>query len=633
MSVASERAEEEAFFAGETSAEIANDTIRKVVFQLDDDGDFILLFATAEQKYAIVIVISDLSDLNWRECQALLDAVKIAERGTPMNKKTFLSLVPQLRSKYGRVDDPSVQFDHLLVAVFPGQGTISGKAGHVISKTGLSLDKDNDLMFRSVLHTGQKYQICLQLTTASALTKHDCAAFMEIMGVLETGNNLPPISFLAAGALFRAKFNFVNLCTDQLGQELTVSILASSIENPKPVHPMLKEALEQVVKMKMAQEAGSLSCPYPGIKYTKKLKESGQAQVYAGKRGEDNVAVKVFSMDEGEDDAKAAYKTELRMVLKMSKHQNVVEVFDFFETPAPALVMRLIEGEDLMDYLKKNGKCSEEEGKKLAIGIAKGLCHLHKHGVIHRDLKSLNVLRQKDGTPVIIDMGLSAELERKRKPTVTMTMQQMCSSLAATHVSDKTKGFRGSIPWMAPEMISQRVWSEKIDVYAFGLVMWEIFAGRAPFIDEDEEVEGLELMGRILGGERPPMESCSQIGPDLRAVMVDCWHADPRKRPSMKRVLDLLCGNDPREIFESFDGNKSGTLDFGEFVMFLQKYAPKEVDPGQMYSLFQAIDLDNSGEIGLEEFETFWVQVEKSGLAQAIANCHGKSMTKFKFRY
>jgi len=88
----------------------------------------------------------------------------------------------------------------------------------------------------------------------------------------------------------------------------------------------------------------------------------------------------------------------------------------------------------------------------------------------------------------------------------------------------------------------------------------------------------------------------------------------------MKRVMDLLQGNDPRQIFKAIDSDDNGTLDFGEFVTFLQRYMPGGVDPSVMYPLFQAIDSDNSGAISVDEFEEFWVQVEKGGLKFAMAS-------------
>lgn len=348
-------------------------------------------------------------------------------------------------------------------------------------------------------------------------------------------------------------------------------------------------------------------CPYPRITFTAILKEGGQAQVYAGTRGDQKVAIKVFSAIGGVEDAISAYKTELRMLLKMSRHPNVVEVLEFFENPRPALVTRLIDGEDLMDYLRRHGRCNEEEGRKLAVGIARGLCHLHRHGVIHRDLKSLNILRQKDGMPIIIDLGLGSILERQMKTDNGATVEQLHASFLTTDLFDKTQCFKGTVAWVAPEMITEQVWSAKTDVYAYGIILWELFSGKRPYVQPDEEQQPapLALLMRIVSGERPDMSAVSHVSGDLQGLIQICWHSKPSERPSMKRVIQMLCAEDPKEVFASFNISKTGALNFGEFAMFLQQYAPLLPSQG-MHAIFVAADADKSGDISLTEFEAFW---------------------------
>lgn len=624
-----DRSEEEKFFKNARPPFIPEETIRKVQIRLDNDGDIVFFFENASLRYALCVVLNNPSRLGWKECQAIRDVMRIASRGTQIDNTSFEEFVERLRSKYGKVQDPFRQNGRFAAVVFPGQGTIRTEKPDTIVHTSISFDRADDLIFSATTNRDRVYRVCLELTLRNkCLFNLDCKAFVDILLMLETGDCLSPQQFLACGAILRKKYNYVTPSSSSHGRTLRMTVLASRVPNDAPVPTVFVDALNQVALESAhdTPDTSGLRCPYPDIQYTHMIKEGGQGQVFAGVRGNgsEHVAVKVFFEQEG---ATEAYKTELRMLLKMSHHPNVVEVLDFFEAPEPALVMRRIEGEDLMDYLRAHGAQDEQEGRRLAIGIAEGLCHLHRYGVIHRDFKSANILRQPDGTPVIIDLGLGSLLNRRgRRRNTTLSINELCSSFAATHLQQRTSTIRGSFPWMSPEMITDQEWSDKTDVYAFGIIMWEIFSGHTPFVRSGEDVNPVSLLFRIANGERPSLGDVSHISSDLRALIQACWDAEPRKRPSMRRVLDLLHGNDPRRIFRSLDHNGSGGLDFGEFVMFLQRYAPNRVEMDLMPNLFRAIDEDQSGEIGVEEFEKFWREVEASGLRNVVNNAKRKKI-------
>lgn len=621
-----DRQQEEEFFRSAKPPDLPDEVIRKLQLHIDADGDLVFLFENAERRYALCIVLVNHTRLGWKECQAINDVMKIASRGTHIDNPTFTRLVEQLKSKYGKVQDPNFQNGRLTAVVIPGQGTIRTEKRNTILYTAINFDRDNDLVFSASTNDDRLYRVCLELTLPeNCLLNLDCKAFVDILTMLEAGDRLSPDQFLACGAVLRKKYNFVTPSVPSSGHSLSVTVYASRISNTKEIPSVFQSALKRVsaAPPSVAQDRPSANdCPYPDIVYTRAIKEGGQGQVYAGKRKSgERVAVKVFLDQEG---AAEAYKTELRMLLKMSQHRNVVEVLDFFETPSPALVMRLIDGEDLMDYLRANGPFSEAEGRKLSIGIAEGLCHLHRHGIIHRDLKSANIIRQRDGTPVLIDLGLGSVMQRNSRRangSMTQTLLGMTE-----HNPGITSSIRGSFPWMAPEMITSQEWSDRTDVYSFGIIMWEIFSGKTPFVEPGENVNPMSLLFRIAKGERPSMEMITHLSQDLLALIEACWDTTPKKRPSMRRVLDILHKNDPRRIFRSIDVNNSGGLDFAEFVNFLQRYAPGRVEISQMAGLFAAVDEDDSGEIGIEEFEQFWREVEMSGLNNVVENSRLKKV-------
>lgn len=612
MSWRQDRANEASQYAPDGSKH-RPDTIVSVIAGFDNDDDWIFLFDTGAHRYGIVVVVSKPRDLNWKECQAIADGMNVSARGTTMNHQVFQNCLESFSRKFGRADGPIFRDGRMIGVVYPGQGSVSVKSDDTLVRTKIAFDNDGDVVIQAITRKRLVYRVCIQLTLKeNRFTELDCKAFVDVVGMLEVGDEVPENKFLAYGVILKTRYNIVKPGRTEDGRLINYNVLATNVKNDEVLPPLFVRAALRLVDESHSKNddrasSSQLSCPYPGITYTRALKGSGQAQVYAGKRGSTDVAIKVFS--DG-DDQTTAYKSELRLLLKMSRHKNVVHVIDFFETPKPALVMELIEGCDLMDYLRDNGAMSQEEGLQFAIGIAEGLCHLHRHGIIHRDLKTANILRRSDGVPVIIDLGLSS-MQSRRVDTDEIFTGFMSGAL----VEDRTTAIKGTVLWMAPEMITERSWSDKTDVYAFGIILWELLSGKDPTLLAGENAHSaMSLLVAIASGRRPPMSAISHVDAKTRALIQQCWNQDPRKRPSMRRVLDILNSNDPKRIFDMIDTNRSGTLDFPEFVQFLNKYAPNKVPPVQMFPLFDVIDIDHSGDITLDEFLNFWRQVEIYGL-------------------
>ena len=254
------------------------------------------------------------------------------------------------------------------------------------------------------------------------------------------------------------------------------------------------------------------------------LKNSGQAQVYKGvmeaKDGsKQTVAIKVFKRKSDWDDC----KQELMTLLKISGHPNVMEVWDFYEVPMPAFVMRFVAGGDLRDHLDKKGKFTGKHATRVLQGIAQGLVHLHSNGIVHRDLKSLNILlERKDKTlvPVVIDLGLGKAMD----PTSATGEFQ-------------TNGYMGTANWMAPEMASKAKWSTKTDMFALGVIMWEVLTGAWPYPGmkfEEVLIYVVRENGRPDYGDQMKKAKVSKAHQNL---IESLWHNDPSKRPSAEEFL------------------------------------------------------------------------------------------------
>lgn len=265
----------------------------------------------------------------------------------------------------------------------------------------------------------------------------------------------------------------------------------------------------------------------------RRLKDSGQAQVYRGimeskinhskkKKQQDTVvAIKVFKRTSDWDDC----KVELMALLRAPNHPNVMDILDFYEVPKPAFVMKFVAGGDLRDYLDKKGRMKGKQAVQVLSGIGNGILHLHKNGIVHRDLKSLNILLERKGktlTPVLIDLGLGKTI---RNPTDEM----------------QTVGCLGTASWMAPEMASEGKWSTKTDMFALGVIMWEVLTGAYPFPSMGWN-QVLAFVVRENG--RPDTNTQAmkhaKVTKSQQALVESLWHQDPSRRPSAQEFLVQL---------------------------------------------------------------------------------------------
>ncbi len=154
---------------------------------------------------------------------------------------------------------------------------------------------------------------------------------------------------------------------------------------------------------------------------------------------------------------------------------------------------------------------------KLAMDAARGINFLHTSDppIIHRDLKSLNLLIDDTWTLKVADFGLS----RFRASTDSVLMTGQC----------------GTFQWMAPEVISSQIYSEKADVYSFGINLWEIYTRSTPF-------DGLQPLQVALAvstqNKRPPVPA--DMPPWYSHLMVSCWHQNAASRPSFAEIIRIL---------------------------------------------------------------------------------------------
>lgn len=263
------------------------------------------------------------------------------------------------------------------------------------------------------------------------------------------------------------------------------------------------------------------------------LKVSGQSSVCMGIRvvdsGRQKVAIKIFRGGLAAD--WETCKREVVFLYTLLRHSNIVEVIDFYEKPFPSYVMPFIDGGDLYDHLENNGRFEGNEALALLRGITKGIRHLHRHKILHRVLKSPNVmLRQnQDGSfcPIIIDFGFGKSF-RKSLPS------------NASHLTSDYP--RGTAYWMAPEVVLNRQYSPKSDMYALGIIMWEVYTGHVPYGTSPHLRTVFALNKFVTEGGRPDMNvlSKTEISQTQKNLIQDLWQPEPGRRPSVDEALRKL---------------------------------------------------------------------------------------------
>jgi serine/threonine-protein kinase len=215
------------------------------------------------------------------------------------------------------------------------------------------------------------------------------------------------------------------------------------------------------------------------------------------------------------------FHAEVR-VARLVSHPNVCRVFDVGEADGrPFLSMELIVGKDLSSVLRSVGRPAEERGVEWARQICAGLAAAHDKGVLHRDLKPANVMIDGDGRAHITDFGLAGFAGTFRGHEVRV----------------------GTPSYQAPEQLAGREVTIRSDIYALGLVLYEIFTGRAAF-----NAASLEELRRLRESGTVPTPSSLVRGltPTLERVILRCLEVEPARRPaSALAVAAALPGGDP----------------------------------------------------------------------------------------
>jgi serine/threonine protein kinase len=241
------------------------------------------------------------------------------------------------------------------------------------------------------------------------------------------------------------------------------------------------------------------------------------------------------------------------MLLEL-RHPNLVLFMGAATLSHPTIIVsELCEGGPLFQLLHSQPdiKLSWPQRLKGAMDTAKGMTFLHRRRVVHRDLKSLNLLlvskvsgRDEGLWVKISDFGLSRHLPSAGDAGQQGAAVSACSSMVAMPVNCNaammTSGL-GTCLWMAPEVLSGSVfYDEKVDVYSYGIVLFELICRRVPF-DGSGLVEPISVAIAVSAGRRPDVRHVPKDCPEeFCRTMEHCWNHEAAARPAFDVVLERL---------------------------------------------------------------------------------------------
>jgi eukaryotic-like serine/threonine-protein kinase len=243
----------------------------------------------------------------------------------------------------------------------------------------------------------------------------------------------------------------------------------------------------------------------------------GMGEVYRAhdtKLGRD-VALKVLPRElASEPERRTRLLREARAAASLN-HPNICTIHEVGDADGQAYIaMELVEGQPLSVRLTQ-GLLPPQEVLRYGLQLAEALAHAHERGIVHRDLKSANVVVTPEGRAKVLDFGLAKRLSGQELTEVTTASPASLTQPGA---------ILGTLPYMAPEQLRGQPADARSDVWALGVMLYEMAAGARPFDGQT----GFELSSEIFHAAPPPLPS--RVPPQLQAVVSRCLQKEPARR-------------------------------------------------------------------------------------------------------
>ncbi|CAM9591456.1 unnamed protein product [Scytosiphon promiscuus] len=247
------------------------------------------------------------------------------------------------------------------------------------------------------------------------------------------------------------------------------------------------------------------------VELGEQLSGGGVGLIHCGKYQGKRVAIKTLFDRRVEETQKREFQDEV-LVLSQLRHPNIVHFFGAcLDPPHLFFVMELCQGSlfDLLHHCRRS--IGFREQIRMALDVSRAMVYLHSRSppIVHRDLKSLNLLllAGKDGPVKICDFGL-------------------------VRTTNKSAG---TPCVMAPELLLERPFNKSVDVYSFGILLWEIITREVPF----KGLEASDIVDAVISGGRPTAPG-GDWPSGIEQLLSRCWNEDPSQRPTFDELEGLL---------------------------------------------------------------------------------------------
>lgn len=292
------------------------------------------------------------------------------------------------------------------------------------------------------------------------------------------------------------------------------------------------------------------------------------AEVFRGNYKSSEVAIKqIFKHHRMAVKEQVSFTREVQILSKI-KHNNLVRLYGVTFADRPyRIITEFCQGGTLFELVHNARDVELVWSQKLKIcsDVASGMHYLHSYKpiIMHRDLKSLNLLLDLTVSSSscipevkVTDFGLGRMKEENDADWGKMTKQV------------------GTLHWMAPEVFAGNLYDEKIDIYSYAMVVFEVICGEVPYDDEDPATIG----SLVVKGGRPDLEAVPPDCPNvLQKLMTSCWAEKPMERPSFEMILRVLGSITPPASCKSTRPSRPTSA--------ASKYSSKEVARGPFNSI------------------------------------------------
>ncbi|KAJ1376147.1 Serine-threonine/tyrosine-protein kinase, catalytic domain [Sesbania bispinosa] len=253
------------------------------------------------------------------------------------------------------------------------------------------------------------------------------------------------------------------------------------------------------------------------LQLREEIGQGSYAAVYHGIWNGSDVAIKVYFGNGYTEETLQDYRKEID-IMKRLRHPNVLLFMGaVYSQERLAIVTELLPRGSLFKTLHNDNQTLDIRRRlRMALDVARGMNYLHHRNppIVHRDLKSSNLLVDKNWTVKVGDFGLS-----RLKDATLLT----------------TKSGRGTPQWMAPEVLRNEPSNEKSDVFSFGVILWELMTQSIPW----KNLNSLQVVG-VVGFMDRRLDLPEGLDPNIASIINDCWRSDPEQRPSFEELIQRM---------------------------------------------------------------------------------------------